>query len=132
MYRRSVTACRGNPGAILLNSHSLILRKSAASFASMTSLPLASAYATRSIFSRIAVSSTLSRLVAPHALQSSLSGPAVPDFLSDFLEQAAETLGEPLFGASNGPTGALLPSHSCQTRISWRSRRLSCRKNSCK
>lgn len=64
MYRRSVTACRGNPGAILLNSDSLILRKSAASFASMTSLPLASAYATRSIFSRIAVSSTLSRLVS--------------------------------------------------------------------
>jgi hypothetical protein len=47
--------------------------------------------------------------VAPHALQSSLSGPAVPDFLSDFLEQAAETLGEPLFGASNGPTGGPTP-----------------------
>jgi len=52
MYRRSVTACQGNPGAILLHSDSLILRKSAASFASVTSLPLASAYATRSIFSR--------------------------------------------------------------------------------
>ena len=47
--------------------------------------------------------------MAPHALQSSLSGPAVPDFLSDFLEQAAETLGEPLFGASNGPTGDPTP-----------------------
>jgi hypothetical protein len=43
-------------------------------------------------------------LMAPHALQSSLSGPAVPDFLGEFLEQAAETLGEPLLGASNGPT----------------------------
>jgi hypothetical protein len=33
----------------------------------------------------------------------------VPDFLGDFLEQAAETLGEPLFGASHGPTGGLTP-----------------------
>jgi hypothetical protein len=50
-------------------------------------------------------------LVAPHALQPSLSGPAVPDFLGDFLEQAAETVGEPLFGASNGPTGAPYSRH---------------------
>jgi len=33
----------------------------------------------------------------------------VPDFLGDFLEQAAETVGEPLFGASNGPTGSPTP-----------------------
>ena len=33
----------------------------------------------------------------------------MPDFLGDFLEQAAETLGEPLFGASNGPTGGPTP-----------------------
>ena len=39
--------------------------------------------------------------------------------LGDFLEQTAETLGEPLFGTSNGPTGGLLPSYSCQTRIRW-------------
>ena len=58
-------------------------------------------------------------LGAPHALQPSLSGPAVPDFLGDFSEQTAETLGEPLFGTSNGPTGGLLPSYSCQTRIMW-------------
>jgi hypothetical protein len=32
-------------------------------------------------------------LVDPHALESSLSGPAVPDFLGDFLEQATEALG---------------------------------------
>ena len=50
-------------------------------------------------------------LVAPHAFQPSLSGPAVPDFLGDFLEQAAETVGEPLFGASNGPTGAPYSRH---------------------
>jgi hypothetical protein len=33
----------------------------------------------------------------------------VPDFLGDFLEQAAETLGEPLFEASNGSTGDPTP-----------------------
>ena len=33
----------------------------------------------------------------------------VPKFLGDFFEQAAETLGEPLFGASNGPTGGPTP-----------------------
>jgi hypothetical protein len=48
-------------------------------------------------------------LVTPHALESSFSGSAVPDFLGNLLEQAAETLGEPLFGASNGPTGVPTP-----------------------
>jgi hypothetical protein len=64
MYRRSVTACRGNPGAILLNSDSLILKQLAACFASMTSLPLESASATRSTFSRIAACRSVSRLVS--------------------------------------------------------------------
>ena len=33
----------------------------------------------------------------------------MPDFLGDYLEQVAETLGEPLFGALNGPTGGPTP-----------------------
>jgi hypothetical protein len=33
----------------------------------------------------------------------------VPNFLGGFLEEAAETLGEPLSGASNGPTGSPTP-----------------------
>jgi hypothetical protein len=33
----------------------------------------------------------------------------VPDFLGDHLEQAAENLGEPLFGASIDPTGGPTP-----------------------
>jgi hypothetical protein len=64
MYRRSVTTCRGNPGAILLNSDSLILKKSAACFVSMTSLPLDSASATCSTFSSIAASRSVFRLVS--------------------------------------------------------------------
>ena len=64
MYRRSVTTCRGNPGAILLNSDSLILKKSAACLASMTSLPLTSASETRSTFSRIAAFRSVFRLVS--------------------------------------------------------------------
>jgi hypothetical protein len=47
--------------------------------------------------------------VDSHPLQSSLSGARVLDFLGEFLEQTAETLGEPLFGASNGPTGGPTP-----------------------
>jgi hypothetical protein len=59
-----VTAWRGSPGAILLNSDSLILKKLAACFASMTSLPLASASAAHSTFSRIAASRSVFRLVS--------------------------------------------------------------------
>jgi hypothetical protein len=33
----------------------------------------------------------------------------VPNFLGDFSEQAAESLREPLFRASNGPTGGPTP-----------------------
>jgi hypothetical protein len=33
----------------------------------------------------------------------------VLDFLGDFFKQAAETLGEPLFGTSNGPNGGPTP-----------------------
>jgi hypothetical protein len=47
--------------------------------------------------------------VTPHALEPSLSGPAVPDFLGDLLERATETLGESLFGASIGLTGGPTP-----------------------
>jgi hypothetical protein len=59
-----VTAWRGSLGAILLNSDSLILRKSAACLASITSLPLESASAARSTFSRIAASRSVFRLVS--------------------------------------------------------------------
>ena len=41
MYRRSVTACRGSLGAILSNFDSLLLKKLAASFASMTHVGIA-------------------------------------------------------------------------------------------
>ena len=59
-----MTACRGSPGAILSNSDSPILKKSAAYFASMISLPLSSASAAHSTFSRIAASRSVSRLVS--------------------------------------------------------------------
>ena len=58
-----MTAWRGSLGAILLNSDSLILKKLAACFASMTSLPLESASAAHSTISRIAASRRVSRLV---------------------------------------------------------------------
>ena len=99
MYRRSVTALRGSLEAILLNSDSLILKKSAACPCDLLE--------DRGLQEGVQAGV----LVAPHAFQPSLSGPAVPDFLGDFLEQAAETVGEPLFGASNGPTGAPYSRH---------------------
>jgi hypothetical protein len=82
-----------------------------------SSLTLESASATCSTFSSIAVSRLVSwRPARPTVfpLRARCAG-----FLGDFLEQAEETLGEPLFGTSNGPAGTLLPSHSCQTRIRW-------------
>jgi hypothetical protein len=57
-------ACRGSLGAILSNSDSLILKKSAASFASMTSLPLASASAAHSTFSTNVASRSVFRPVS--------------------------------------------------------------------
>jgi hypothetical protein len=47
-------------------------------------------------------------------------------------KQAAEALGELLFGARMDPPGTLLPSRFRQILKSWQHSRRSCRKNSCK